>query len=260
MGDQRKAAPVTPVRPRGRLSTAYRIVVVLVRPFMVLATKRDWRGWEHLPREGGFVVTPNHISPLDPFCVAHYLFDAGCPPHFLGKEEVFRIPLLGRLLEAAGQIPVCRTTGRAGDAYRAAVEGVERGKCVVMFPEGTLTRDPDLWPMTGKTGAARVALETRRPLIPLAHWGAHQVIAPYGKWAHVLPRRTMRVLAGPAVDLDDLYGRPLDADTLHEATMRITAATTHLLEQLRGEAAPIERYDPRAHGDPETGNPHQEAS
>lgn len=251
---------MTPARPRGRLSTAYKITVLLVKPFMTVATKRDWRGWEHLPAEGGFVVTPNHVSYFDPFPVAHYLFDSGCVPFFLGKESVFRIPGVGRLLRAAGQIPVYRLTGRAVDAYRAAVEGVHQGKCVVMFPEGTLTRDPDMWPMTGKTGAARVALETRQPIIPLAQWGAHKVIARYGRSVKILPRRTMHVLAGPAVDLSDLYDRELDAQTFQEATERIMAAITALVEQLRWERAPLERYNPRQHGEPEIGNPDRKCS
>jgi len=256
----RKAALVTPARPRGRLSTAYKIAALLVKPFMTVATKRDWRGWEHLPAEGGFVVTPNHISYFDPLPVAHYLFDGGCVPVFLGKESVFRIPVLGRLLRASGQIPVYRLTGRAVDAYRAAVEGVEGGKCVVIFPEGTLTRDPDMWPMTGKTGAARVALETRRPIIPVAQWGAQEVIARYGWWVRLLPRRTMHVLAGPAVDLSDLHDRELDADTLSEATQRVMGAITSLVEQLRSESAPLERYNSRDHGEPEIGNPGRQRS
>lgn len=246
---------MTPARPRGRLNTAYRIAALLVKPFMTVATKRDWRGWEHLPAEGGFVVTPNHISYFDPLPLAHYLFDGGCVPFFLGKESLFRIPVLGRLLTASGQIPVYRLTGRAVDAYRAAVAGVEEGKCVVIFPEGTLTRDPDMWPMTGKTGAARVALETRRPIIPVAQWGAQKVIARYGRSVRLVPRRTMHVLAGPAVDLGDLYDRELDADTLSEATERIMAAITSLVEQLRSERAPALRYSSRDHGEPEVGNP-----
>lgn len=225
-----------------------------MKPFLILATKRDWRGWENLPAEGGFVAAPNHVSHFDPLPVAHYLFDAGCPPYFLGKEEVFRVPVLGRLLRAAGQVPVYRRTGRAVDAYRAAVEGVEQGKCVVIFPEGTITRDPDLWPMVGKTGAARVALETRRPVVPIAHWGSQEVIPPYARKLRLLPRKVMHVAAGPPVDLADLYDRPLDGATLREATSRIVAAITVLLEELRGETAPAIRFNPRLHGLPETGN------
>ncbi len=133
---------VEPARPHGRLNPAYRTAAAMVLPFVTSTTRHEWSGWENLPDEGGFVAAPNHISYFDPFAIAHYLYASGCEPYFLGKEEVFRIPVFGRLLVASGQVPVYRKTGRAADAYRAAVEGVEHGKCIVVFPEGTLTRDP----------------------------------------------------------------------------------------------------------------------
>lgn len=243
-----------PVRPKRRLNPAYRTAAILLKPSMLAMTKRDWSGWQHLPADGGFVAAPNHVSYFDPLDIAHYLYDSGCVPYFLGKEEVFRIPVVGKLLAASGQVPVYRKSGRAVDAYKAAVEGVDEGKCVVIFPEGTLTRDPDQWPMVGKTGAARVALETGKPVVPIAHWGSQEVMPAYGNGIHVFPRKTMRVVAGPPVDLADLVGRPSDTATLREATARIMADITRLLEGLRGQTAPQERWDPRKHGQSETGN------
>jgi len=245
------------IRPRQQLPWAYRFAAGIVRPPMMLFTRQDWRGAENLPAEGGFVVSPNHLSYVDPFAFAHFLFDHGHPPFFLAKDAVFRIPLVGRLLKAAEQIPVYRGTGQAAEAFRAAVAAIGDGRCVPIFPEGTLTRDPDLWPMTGKTGAARVALTTRCPVIPVAQWGPQEVLAPYARRLHLLPRKTMHVVAGPPVELSDLYGRPLDGATLQEATARIMAAITGLLEGIRGEKAPVERFDTRKAGLPETGNPHR---
>ena len=245
--------------PSGRhpLPFAYRLAVAIVRPLMLLLTKRDWRGWEHFPASGGFVVAPNHVSHVDPLSFAHYLYDSGHPPFFLGKEAVFRVPVVGAILRGAQQIPVFRNTGRAADAFRAAVGAVESGKCVGVYPEGTLTRDPGLWPMVGKTGAARIALTTRCPVIPVAQWGPQEILAPYSKRPHLFPRKTMHVLAGPPVDLSDLHDHPLDAAVLREATARIMAAITALLVELRGEPAPAERFDSRKHGLPETGNFHK---
>ena len=243
-----------PARPHGRRNPAYRTAAAIVLPFVTAVTKHAWSGWENLPKEGGFVAAPNHISYFDPFSISHFLYSAGCEPYFLGKEEVFRVPVFGRLLVASGQVPVYRKTGRAADAYRAAVEGVENGKCIVVFPEGTLTRDPDLWPMVGKTGAARIALQTRKPVIPIAQWGSQEVIPTYGRGMHLFPRCTMRVTAGPAVDLEDLYDRPLDTPTLKIATERIMVQITDLLEGIRGGQAPAIRHDPRRSGEPDTGN------
>ena len=158
-------------------------------------------------------------------------------------------------MRGADQIPVYRETERAADAYRAAVAAVRAGKGVAIYPEGTLTRDPDLWPMRGKTGAARVALETRCPVIPVASWGAQEILAPYSKRLRLLPRKTVQVRAGRPVALEDLYDKPLTAEVLGEATTRIMASITAELEVLRGEKAPVVRFDPRAHGVTSIGKP-----
>jgi 1-acyl-sn-glycerol-3-phosphate acyltransferase len=220
----------------------------------MLFTRRDWRGVEHLPQDRGFVACGNHVSHLDPFTFAHFLFDNGCPPRFLAKESVFRIPVLGRIVSGAGQIPVYRESVDAGKAFSAAVAAVEAGECLAVYPEATLTRDPGLWPMIGKTGAARVALTTGAPVIPIAQWGVQEILAPYGKVPHLVPRHTVSVWAGPPVDLSRFAGEPPDAATLRAATAVILDAVTGLLEQIRGEQAPVQRWDPRDHGQPRIGN------
>lgn len=242
------------VRSGKKLGFWYRLAVCLLRPGMLTFTRRDWKGAENLRAkvradgtQEGIVVCPNHISWFDPLQSAHYLYDLGRPPRFLGKESVFRIPIAGRIIRGAGQIPVYRETANAADSVRDAIAAVRAGECVVVYPEGTITRDPDLWPMTGRTGAARIALETGAPVLPMAQWGAQEVIRPYTSEFRILPRKTMRVTVGPPVDLDDLRGRPIDAAVLHTATERIVAAITAQLEVIRGETAPAERYDLRRH-------------
>jgi 1-acyl-sn-glycerol-3-phosphate acyltransferase len=222
---------------------------------MVL-TRRDWRGQENLPATGGCVVVTNHISHFDPLTFAHYVNDAGRAPRFLGKASVFEVPVVGSILRNAGQIPVYRESRDATAAFRAAVAAVEDGECVAIYPEATLTRDPDLWPMSGKTGAARVALQTGCPVIPIAQWGAHELLRPYAKVPHLLPRKTMHVWAGPPVDLDDLHGQVMTASLLRDASERIIDAVTAILAEIRQEDAPEERFDPRQHDLPRTGNPH----
>ena len=150
-------------------------------------TRRDWRGAENLGRHGeGIVVAPNHISFLDPLIMAHFLHDNGRPPRFMGKQSVFEIPLAGQLIRGAGQIPVSRDKD-PHKALAAAEAAVTNGECLVMYPEGTITRDPGTWPMSGKTGALRVALETGAPLIPIAQWGANEIMPPYTTQMNVLP-------------------------------------------------------------------------
>ncbi|NHA68165.1 1-acyl-sn-glycerol-3-phosphate acyltransferase [Phycicoccus sp. CMS6Z-2] len=218
-------------------------------------TRREWSGAEHLPTEGGWVVCTNHTSHVDPLVFAHFMVDHGYAPRFLGKNSVFEVPVVGAVLRSADQIPVYRETGRAVGAYRAAVEAVHAGKCVAIYPDGTLTRDPDLWPMRGKTGAARVALATRCPVVPVATWGPHEILAPYARRPRLFGRPTMHVRAGAPVDLADLYDRPVTTEVLTEATARVVAAVTALLEEVRGEQAPARRFDPRHAGVTSTGRP-----
>jgi 1-acyl-sn-glycerol-3-phosphate acyltransferase len=226
----------------------YRLVVRVLRPLLVLLARRDWRGTEHLPASGGLVVCANHMSHLDPLTLAHFLIDGGRPPSYLAKEELFSTPVIGTVVRRAEQIPVQRGTADARGALEAAVAAVRAGRCVVVYPESTLTRDPDLWPMAGKSGAARIALTTGCPVVPVAQWGPQDILFPYSKRLRLFPRRTVHVVAGPPVRLDDLRGQPIDADLLAEATRRIMADITGLLEQLRGETAPARPLDPPHQG------------
>lgn len=237
----------------------YRLAAAILRPLLMAFTKRDWRGWEHVPESGGAVVVTNHISHIDPLTFAHFLYDSGRLPRFLGKASLWEVPFVRSVLRGTKQIPVYRESGTAAHAYSAAVDAVRHGELVVIYPEATLTRDPGLWPMVGKTGAARVALETGVPVVPVAQWGPHELLPPYAKRPHLLPRKTMHVWAGPPVPLDDLRGRPIDATLLREASDRITSAVTALLEQIRGEPAPAQRLDLRATSLPRTGDPRKSA-
>ncbi len=226
-----------------KLGASYRAAeAVLWPPFMAI-TRRDWRGVEHLGTHGdGIVVAVNHISYIDPIVIAHFLHDNGRPPRFMGKQSVFEVPVFGRMIRKAGQIPVARGLD-PGTALAAAVAAVNDGECLVMYPEGTITRDPGLWPMKGRTGALRVALETGAPLVPVAQWGAQRLMAPYSKVLRALPPKTMQVTAGPALEIDDLRGQPVTSAVLEEGTERLMDAITALLAVLRNEEPPAERLD-----------------
>ncbi|MGH3497218.1 MAG: lysophospholipid acyltransferase family protein [Nocardioidaceae bacterium] len=229
-------------------------IVAILRPLLRLLTRRDWRGAQNLPG-GGFVLAANHLSHVDPLLVSHFLVNHDIPPRFLGKASLFNVPILRSILRVTGQIPVDRGTADASKAFTAAVEAVSEGACVIVYPEGTLTRDPQLWPMTGRTGAARIALATDRPVIPLAQWGAQAILPPYAKRPSLWPRKPVHVWVGEPVDLSDFEHLPPTLELLYEATDRIMAAITELEESIRGEVAPKERFDPRKNGTAETGDP-----
>jgi 1-acyl-sn-glycerol-3-phosphate acyltransferase len=196
------------------------------------------------------VIVVNHLSHSDPLPVADFLDTAGRRPRFLGKAELFDVPVLGRLLRSAGQIPVQRESEHAGAALAAAVDAVREGHCVVVYPEGTLTRDAALWPMAGKTGAARVWWQTRCPVIPVAQWGSHQLLAPYARRPTLWPRAMLQVKAGPPLDL--ATSEPPDFQSL---TARIMQAIADLLGDLRGQTPPLPLLDPRTSHWPRIGKP-----
>jgi 1-acyl-sn-glycerol-3-phosphate acyltransferase len=233
----------------------YRSLVVALKPTMTMITRRDWEGAQHLPPEGvGCIVVSNHISEVDPLVVAHFVNDAGRVPRFMAKSSIFDLPIAGDMLRRLGQIPVYRESRDASLSIQGALDAIGGGACVGIYPEATLTRDPDLWPMRGKSGAARIALETGCPVVPLAHWGAQRILPPYGRVARLFPPTKVVVRAGAPLDLSDLSG-PRSAASLRTATDRIMAAITGLLEQIRGEPAPTHRFDPARAGVPATGNP-----
>ncbi|TYL51583.1 1-acyl-sn-glycerol-3-phosphate acyltransferase [Nocardioides sp. BGMRC 2183] len=227
----------------------FNIAVPIVKPALLATTRREWVHGERIPATGGFVLALNHISHLDPLTAAHLVYDHGRLPRYLAKSGLFKNKVLGHFLRSAGQIPVERDSRGAVGAYSAAVQAIHDGKCVVIYPEATITRDPQMWPMRGKSGAARIALETGCPVIPVGQWGAHEILPPYTKRPHVVPRRTIRMRVGEPVDLADLAARERTPEVVHEANDRILAAITHQLELIRGESAPDERYDMRVHGD-----------
>lgn len=202
----------------------------------------EWHGLEHL-HGGGMVAAANHISYADFLSLGHFALAAGRWPHFLGKESLFRLPVIGRIVTSCEQIPVHRGSSRAAEALASAESAVRQGKLVLLYPEGTVTKDPEQWPMTGRHGAVRMALGTGCPLVPVGQWGAQDFMpAPGLSMPRPLPRKTFRVMAGPPLDLDDYRGKPLTPQLLSEATAKLMAAISGLVGILRGEDPPAEPF------------------
>jgi len=219
--------------------------IVLPAPIKSIM-KRDWHGHEHIPRSGGVIVAANHLSYADWAAMALFVHEAGRYPAFLIKSTAFNVKGVGPFLRAAGQFPVNRGTTDAALVLNDAERGLAKGECLIFYPEGTATRDPDLWPMVPKTGVARLALATGAPVIPVAQWGTQDIL-PYGtKKLSVIPRHLVKMAAGPPVDLSAYEGEPMSRDVLRAASATIMADITGLLARLRGEAPPAVPYDPAA--------------
>jgi len=229
------------------------LLAAIVVPLVGWFAKIEVRGAENLPREGAYVLAPNHHSEFDPLTVAVATWRLGRAPRFMAKESLFRVPVLGAALRATGMVPVTRGKSGASQSMAQANDIVKNARGVIVYPEGTLTRDPDVWPMRGKSGAVRLALAGGIPLIPVAHWGEQQFMPRYGKLKLFPPRRRVTVVVGKPVDMSDFIGREHEKGVLNDATDRVMADISVLLGEIRGEQPPAERWDPARHGQSETG-------
>ena len=202
---------------------AYRALVGVARSLLPLVVTRHWRGLHRVPKAGGVLVVSNHTSNFDTITLGDALIAAGRWPRFLGKSEIWKVPVLGWFAVQCRQIPL------------------EQGDCVAMFPEGTITHDPNGWPMVARAGAARLALTTGAPVIPVAQEGCQEVLG--GRHLRVrkllaLRRRPISLAVGEPVELADLLSDAPSDDDVREANRRITEALTRAYAEVRGEDVP----------------------
>ena len=217
---------------------AFRIIVIVVRPLLLLLTRRTIHGSHHIPATGPAIIACNHLSLADPPLVGMFMYEHGRVPHFLGKASVFRIPVVGAIIRSAGNIPVERSSVNAAAALVPAKQSLDSGRCIVIYPEGTLTHDTDLWPMRGKTGAVRLSLMTGAPLVPVAVWGTERLFGRRARKFPFFPRTQVVMGVGAPIDLSDLESRAGDPDALRTGTARLMSAITDLLSDIRGEQPP----------------------
>lgn len=225
----------------------YKVALNVCRPLAKITMRPHWSGQERLP-DGPFILIINHVTEYDPFVVMHYLEQAG-PGHAvraLAKDSLFRVPVVKQVFNSTKMVPVYRGSDQATDSLKFAKRALAEGETIAIFPEGTLTRDPELWPMKFKTGAARLALATGVPVIPLAQWGGQKILY---RWSKGLPRLGKRhdtwVMAGPAIDLSDLPQDENDREAVLTATRRMEETLTSMVAQLRGQTPPQTRWDPK---------------
>lgn len=212
--------------------------LVLYAPFGGI-TKLRYHHPERIPADGPAILIVNHISHVDPLLVARYVLDAGRVPRFLAKDSIFRVRVVGRAMRGMGHIPVSRGTAEAGVSLTAAVESLRQGRVILLHPEGTVTRDPDRWPMSARTGAARLALLAPDvPVIPLAQWGVQDAVDLYRKKVRLWPRREHHIIAGEPIDLRAFAQGQPNAETLRAMTDVMMRDVRELVAGLRGEPAP----------------------
>jgi 1-acyl-sn-glycerol-3-phosphate acyltransferase len=217
--------------------------VVTLLPLLHTLLPKRWFGLTRLPRHGPAILAVNHISYADPLVIGRFVWDAGRNPRFLAKSSLFDIPLIGRVFVGTGQIPVRRGTADADAALRGAVEALGRGEVVIIYPEGTVTRQPEFWPMQAKTGVARlVLLAPDVPVIPVGQWGAQEFLDVYARRLRPWPRKQVSISAGEPVQLSEFVGQQPSAEVLRQMTDRIMWAVTAQVVGLRSGEPPREFF------------------
>ena len=235
-------------------SFAFVLVAMVLAPILRLMFTIKTIGKENLP-QGGYILVGNHLSYLDPFSFAYSVYiHMKRVPHYLAKESIFRIPIIGKILPKVGQIPVYRGGKSNEEPLRAAKEFLKAGQVVVVFPEGTLTRDPDQWPMRGKAGAIRLAVELGLPIVPCGQWGVEKVLGNYSKKFRPNPFHVVRVKIGKPMFFRELEGKTPTAQELAAATDTVMREISNIVGELRGETPPKELWDPTKVGQSEIGN------
>jgi 1-acyl-sn-glycerol-3-phosphate acyltransferase len=215
-----------------------RLCVIVLYPLDALLFKIRWHHLDRMPAHGGVLVAVNHISQADTATMARMIWQTGRIPRFLIKSGVFRWPIVGRVMAGAGQLPVYRGSDQAADSLREAKQALDRGECVIIYPEGTITRDPGYWPMRAKTGVARLALACPDvPVLPIGQWGAQLTLGRGGRFRPV-PRKPHQASIGHPLDLSSYRDQEPTPDLLRKLTDEIMAAITTEVEQLRGERRP----------------------
>jgi len=164
-------------------------------------------GAENVPMKGAAVIVSNHLSLIDPFVVS---FAAHRVVSFMGKEELFRIPVLGYIIRKLGSFPVDRSR-RDPAAMRLAFTVLKEGELLGMFPEGTRSTTGEMNEF--RAGAARLASRTRSPLVPAAVVDTNRAMPP-GRFLR--PAR-ISVRFGAPFELTELYDKPKDEAALERA-------------------------------------------
>ena len=207
------------------------VIRVALTLFRVLGFRFDLRGVEHIPTSGGAVLASNHVSYFDFMFVGLTGWRRSKRlVRFMAKDAVFRHPVGGPLMRGMHHIPVDRSAGAA--AYRHAVEALQRGELVGVFPESTISRSFVPRPM--KSGAARMAIEADVPLIPMVVWGGHRVWTVGRR--PVLQRR-VPVSVWVAEPLS-----PRDGETSAELTTRLAERLRELVDDVLA-AYPVQQRD-----------------
>ena len=217
----------------------------------VLRNRSKVRAWglERVPETGTFITAASHVTMYDVFVPMMSLFHMGRRPRYMAKAEMAKWPLIGRWFQLVGMQPVPRRSGQAKAIEEESIKIITSGRPLTIWPEGTVTRDPEKWVMSLKPGIGYIALESSRrlgrqvPIFCAVTWGAAS-INQWWPW----PRKNVVMCYDEQLDYADLladmdsWGEEPPADKVSELTMRVFRRMNEVMEEIRGERMPAEGY------------------
>jgi 1-acyl-sn-glycerol-3-phosphate acyltransferase len=194
-------------------------------------------------RRGPLILAGNHIGTFDPIATTAASYRAGVAPRMMATGGLFRAPVVGPLMTAAGHIPVDRGRDTVANAVPEAVDALRAGSVVFIYPEGRIGLDPAMWPERPKTGMARLALGSGAPVVPVAIWGSHEVIAYHG-WRQMLRTLISSIWRRPTVRVH--FGAPVDLSDLRVGAVgHAQRASDRIMDAIAAELAPLRKDEPR---------------
>ena len=221
-----------------------RLAAIVFYPVTTLLSRVRVHGLANIPATGPALLVLNHVSHLDPLYDGVTVHRAARIPRFMAKNTLWNVPVLRNVLTGVEQIPVFRRTADARKSLEAAHDSLESGKIVIIYPDGTVTKDPEGWPMNPKAGVARLALEHDVPIVPAARWGTRDIYDHYSKKFRPLPRKTVHVRIGEPLDLGEYRNRAADPQVLREISELAMGRVRELLGEIREEEPPADFYSP----------------
>lgn len=220
----------------------------------VLRSRAKVQAWglENVPQEGVFITACTHVTMFDVFVPMTSLFHMGRRPRYMAKAELATWPILGKWFQLVGMQPVPRRSGKAQEIIDESIRILTGGRPLSIWPEGTVTRDPQKWPMSMKNGIGMIALESSRrlgkqvPLFCAVTWGAAS-INHWWPW----PRKNVVMCYDTQLDYADLledsasWGSMPPQEAADMLTERVRKRMTDIMEIIRGEQAPEGYWDYR---------------
>lgn len=160
-----------------RQSFGAHLATLAVAGASAIFSKHIVEGEDKVPKDGPVILAANHISYADTVILNAYFYLFQRVPNILVKDNLFKIPVVGSYMKSVHALPVARGQGAGNQpVLDTALKVLDRGDAVMIYPEGTAGRGEDTWPIKGKSGLGHLALESGAPVVPVAQWGAQNIM------------------------------------------------------------------------------------